>query len=149
MLASPNIQAIASLLPSTDHAKDSKAASLLRPALSYYENLSVGIGGGCLETAALMPVLTWKFCAQEGRPFPTSIPHWYRGVAVLAGSVAPLTGLQMCFNGLFEGLLTKGRRRATNAEVISCALGAGAASALLYGPVEMTPSHQQKLEEHT
>ena len=35
-------------------------AACARPALSYYENLAVGVGGGCFETAALMPVLTWK-----------------------------------------------------------------------------------------
>ncbi len=43
-------------------------------------------------------------------------------MAVLAGSVAPLTGLQMCFNGLFEGLLTGGSRAATSPEAICSAL---------------------------
>ena len=37
-------------------------------------------------------------------------------MTVLAGSVAPLTGVQMCFNGLFEGLLTGGSRAATSPE---------------------------------
>ena len=61
-------------------------AACARPALSYYENLAVGVGGGCFETAALMPVLTWKFCAQEGRALP-KLPHslgtiapWYCAV---------------------------------------------------------------------
>lgn len=160
----PTIQEIASLLPPPANVASvpgSTASSLVRtdsgifplgttqeaarvrPALSYYENLAVGVGGGCFETAALMPVLTWKFCAQEGRPYP-KFPQMYRGVAVLAGSVAPLTGLQMCFNGLFEGVITGGSRPATSTEVICSALGAGAVSALLYGPVEMTTIHQQK-----
>ena len=43
-------------------------------------------------------------------------------MTVLAGSVAPLTGLQMCFNGLFEGVLTGGSRAATSPEVICSAL---------------------------
>ena len=47
--------------------------------------------------------------------------HRYRGVTVLAGSVAPLTGVQMCFNGLFEGLLTGGSRAATSPEAICSA----------------------------
>ena len=117
----------------------------VRPSLSYNENLGVGIVGGCVETAALMPVLTWKFCVQEGRPLPP-FPSWtwYRGVAVLAGSVAPLTGIQMSVNGVFEGLLTRGERNLTDVEVVGCALGAGAVSAALYGPVELTTIHQQK-----
>ena len=116
----------------------------MRPSLSYHENLGVGIFGGCVETAALMPVLTWKFCLQEGRPYP-AFPGMYRGVCVLAGSVAPLTGMQMFFNGIFESWCTKGNRPTSDSETIGCALGAGAVSASLYGPVEMTAIHQQKL----
>ena len=51
----------------------------------------------------------------------------------------------MFFNGVFENILTKGQRNPTDAEAIGCALGAGALSASLYGPVEMTAIHQQKL----
>ena len=109
----PTIQEIASLLPPPGkgvHEADPTASGLMRhdsransgislqaglttqeaacarPALSYYENLAVGVGGGCFETAALMPVLTWKFCAQEGRALPTlprtlgSIAPWYRAM---------------------------------------------------------------------
>ena len=137
--------------PPTEPLVSSVAADLSNPAgsvrysLSYNENLGIGIVGGCLETAALMPVLTWKFCVQEGRPLPP-FPSWawYRGVTVLASSVAPLTGIQMFFNGIFDGLLTHGQRKLTDGEAVGCALGAGAFSAVLYGPVEMTTIHQQK-----
>ena len=61
----------------------------------------------------------WPVILKPHRP---CVPHRYRGVAVLAGSVAPLTGLQMCFNGLFEGLLTGGSRAATSPEAICSAL---------------------------
>ena len=120
-------------------------AGAVRPSLSYNENLGVGVVGGCVETAALMPVLTWKFCVQEGRPLPP-MPSaaWYRGVGVLAGSVAPLTGIQMFCNGVFEGWLTSGERAVSDGEAVGCALGAGAVSATLYAPVEMTTIHQQK-----
>ena len=99
----PTIQEIASLLPPPregTHVADPTASGLvrthtgigsqagltpqeaanLRPALSYYENLAVGVGGGCVETAALMPVLTWKFCAQEGRALP-KLPHTLASIA--------------------------------------------------------------------
>jgi solute carrier family 25 2-oxodicarboxylate transporter 21 len=123
----------------------SKSATMgLRPSLSDHENLAVGIVGGCVETVALMPVLTWKFCLQEGRPYPP-FPHMYRGVSVVASSVAPITGVQMFCNGIFESLLTGGVRAASDTETIGCALGAGAVSASLYGPVELSAIHQQKL----
>ena len=103
VLAMPTIEEIASLLPPPregTHVADPTASGLvrthtgigsqagltpqeaanLRPALSYYENLAVGVGGGCVETAALMPVLTWKFCAQEGRALP-KLPHSLASIA--------------------------------------------------------------------
>jgi solute carrier family 25 2-oxodicarboxylate transporter 21 len=46
--------------------------------------------------------------------------------------------------GFFENMVTRGQRNVTDAEAITCALGAGAVSATLYGPVEMTAIHQQK-----
>jgi len=116
----------------------------IRPTLSYNENIGVGVVGGCVETALLMPVLTWKFCLQENRPYP-KFPGMYRGVGVLAGSVAPLTGMQMFFNGVFESWATGRTRSPTDVEVVGCALGAGALSAILYAPVEMIAIHQQKL----
>ncbi len=64
-----------------------------RVPLNPIENLVVGCVGGVMETTILMPVLTWKFCSQEGRPYP-KFPGMYRGVAVQAGSVAPITALQ-------------------------------------------------------
>jgi len=115
-----------------------------RVPLSANENVAVGIAGGCSETALLMPVLTWKFCRQEGRPYPP-FPGMYRGVGVQAASVAPLTAMQMVANGVYERLITGGSRKPTDSEVIACALGAGATSALVYGPVDMTMIHQQKL----
>ena len=44
-----------------------------RAILSGPENIAVGMVGGVTETCLLMPVLTAKFCLQEGRPLPTSI----------------------------------------------------------------------------
>ena len=63
----------------------------------------------------------WAPPSHVGRMRPWPPAHRYRGVTVLAGSVAPLTGVQMCFNGLFEGLLTGGSRAATSPEAICSA----------------------------
>ena len=63
----------------------------------------------------------WAPPSHVGRMRPWPPAHRYRGVTVLAGSVAPLTGVQMCFNGLFEELLTGGSRAATSPEAICSA----------------------------
>jgi hypothetical protein len=60
-------------------------ANMIRVPLSPAENLSVGAFGGALETCLQMPILTYKFCLQEGRALPTSVSGWYRGVGVQAG----------------------------------------------------------------
>merc|ERR1712232_387891 len=70
----------------------------------------------------------------------------YRGVAVQAGNLAPLTAMQMVINGALDRLITGGSGRAlTEMETVACGLGAGAFSAVLYGPVDLTMIHQQKL----
>ena len=118
-----------------------------RVPLSDNENLLVGIVGGCTETAVLMPVITAKLCAQEGRPYP-AFPGMYRGAAVLTSSVAPITALQMVANGIFERMTTGGTRKATDLEVVGCALGAGATSAIVYAPVDLTMSNAAVTFKH-
>jgi solute carrier family 25 2-oxodicarboxylate transporter 21 len=90
--------------------------------------------------------VTFKFCKQEGRALPTSIGGWYRGVGVQAGTVAPITAIQMMVNGILQGTVLRGEaREVTAAENIACAMGAGAFSALVYSPVDLTTIQQQKL----
>jgi len=60
--------------------------SLVRVPLSPAENLAVGAFGGALETCLQMPILTYKFCLQEGRALPTTMGGFYRGVGVQAGT---------------------------------------------------------------
>jgi|Transcript_29672 hypothetical protein len=117
-----------------------------RALLSEFENLAVGIVGGTTETCMLMPILTWKFCAQEGRALPKSLGGFYRGVGVQAVNVAPITAFQMFLNGIFE----KHVFGATDTKPLSdigklgAACMAGACSSILYSPVDLTMLHQQK-----
>jgi len=114
--------------------------------LSPFENVVVGAVGGALETCLQMPILTFKFCKQEGRPLPASIGGWYRGVGVQAGTVAPITATQMMVNGVLGRLVLRGEVRNLNdAEAIGCAAAAGAISALIYSPVDLCTIQQQKL----
>lgn len=118
----------------------------IRHPLSTIENLAVGSFAGALETCIQMPVLTYKFCLQEGRALPATPAAWYRGVAVQAGTVAPITALQFMINGLLQKIVLRGEsRNLSDAEVMGTAAGAGAISALVYSPVDLTTIQQQKL----
>jgi len=118
----------------------------IRHPLSISENLAVGSFAGALETCLQMPVLTYKFCLQEGRALPASPAAWYRGVAVQAGTVAPITALQFMINGFLQKLVLRGEtRNLSDVEVMSTAAGAGAISAIVYSPVDLTTIQQQKL----
>lgn len=117
-----------------------------RALLSEPENLSVGIVGGMTETFVLMPVLTWKFCSQEGRPLPKNIGGFYRGVVVQAGNVAPITAVQMFLNGLFEKYAfgATDTKPLSDVQKMGAACMAGACSSVVYSPVDLTMIHQQK-----
>jgi hypothetical protein len=118
-----------------------------RALLSEVENLGVGVVGGTVETVINMPVLTAKFCLQEGRPFPKSFGGFYVGTAMQAGNVAPITALQMVANGVYEKYIfgATESKPLNDVQKIGCSCLAGASSALLYSPVDLTMIQQQKL----
>eukprot|EP01063_Lacrimia_lanifica_P024177 TRINITY_DN32139_c0_g1_i1.p1 TRINITY_DN32139_c0_g1~~TRINITY_DN32139_c0_g1_i1.p1 ORF type:complete len:290 (+),score=98.50 TRINITY_DN32139_c0_g1_i1:49-918(+) len=118
-----------------------------RAVLSPMENLAVGAAGGALETTLQMPVITYKFCKQEGRALPTSAGGFYRGVGVQAGTVAPITALQFLCNGALQTMLkaATGKAALGDVEVIAAATAAGGISAIVYSPVDMITIQQQKL----
>ena len=124
-----------------------RASEAVRVPLSPVENLAVGALGGALETTLQMPIPTYKFCLQEGRPLPKSISGWYRGVVVQAGTVAPITAIQFMVNGLLQRLVLAGSSRSlTDSEMMATAAGAGAISSLVYSPVDLLTIQQQKME---
>lgn len=126
------------------------AKEVVRVPLSPMENLAMGSFSGALETSIQMPILTYKLCLQEGRPFPTTMKGWFRGVAVQAGTVAPITAIQFAVNGLLQSLVRGNdtQRKLNDMEVIGTAAGAGALSAVVYSPVDLTTIQQQKLAKN-
>ena len=147
------------LATSTSTTNDENGSGGGRIPLSALENIVVGSAAGALETCIQMPLITYKFCSQEGRRLPTSIPEWYRGLLVQAGTVAPITAFQFCANGLLQMMVVRFdnirgspsspssgvQRELTDSEMILTAAGAGSISALLYSPVDLITIHQQKL----
>ena len=73
--------------------------------LSPFESLLVGIIGGTCETTLQMPLLTWKFCNQNGTKLPNTFRGWYRGVLIQSYNVAPITAFQMMTNNLLTKFL--------------------------------------------
>jgi hypothetical protein len=149
------------MVASSSNNNSEKQQQQQRIPLTRTENLAVGAVGGALETCLQMPVLTYKFCLQEGRALPTSIPGWYRGVAVQASIVAPITAIQFMCNGILQNAFLSLRSRNDNntvdgtttnpaplsdGETILAAAGAGAISAIAYSPVDLLTIQQQKLQ---
>lgn len=117
--------------------------------LSETEALLVGAIGGTIETCLQMPLITWKICIQEGRAYPTVLREWYRGVFINASGVSPITAVQCFANQLFQTVLLQMHGKGynlTDVERISCSAGAGAVSALIYGPVDLLVIQQQKMK---
>jgi len=114
-----------------------------RAVLTPFENMLLGVFGGCLETCVHMPLLTWKFARQNSTPLPKNIAGWYRGVVVQASSVAPITALQVVANGVIEGLVTGKKRPVTDTEKIGTSALAGFISAMIYSPVDLITIQQQ------
>jgi len=117
-----------------------------RAQLSPLMNIAVGGTGGMIETYVQMPLITWKYCIQEGRAYPKTIPGWWRGVAVQSLSVAPVTAFQVMTNGLLEKVVTRGTRDITPLENLGTAMCAGALSAWIYGPADLMVIQQQNLK---
>lgn len=116
-----------------------------RASLNDAENLAVGAFGGVLETCLQMPLITFKICVQSGKPLPTSLGGWYRGVVAAAAPLAPITACQVAVNGAIERVVTGGTRDLTSPERIGVAMAAGAASSVLYSPVDLVVIQQQKM----
>jgi len=117
-----------------------------RAQLSLFTNVAVGGCGGVIETYMQMPLITWKYCIQEGRNYPNTIPTWWRGGMVQSMSLAPITAFQVMTNGILETMVTGGVRDITPMESLSTALTAGALSAWIYGPADLIVIQQQNLK---
>lgn len=115
-------------------------------SVSALEHTAIGAFAGVVEVAIMQPTVGIKNALQEGRPIPRTIPAVYRGLAVSAGAMLPITAVQFGMNRALEQTY----RRVTGADKLSMggtvgvALGAGGASAFLGCPAEFVMIQQQK-----
>ena len=127
----------------------SNTMSYPRKLLNPMESMAVGCIGGTAEVLLQMPVITYKFCVQEGRALPSSFSGFYTGIGIQAGSVAPLTAYQMFLNSAILQQLSsiKNTTSLTDTDKMLCALTAGALSGPIYSFVDFALIHQQKLNK--
>ena len=98
-----------------------------------------------LPSPRAVPLITFKICVQSGKPLPSNVAGWYRGVVAAAAPIAPITAIQVAVNGAIERSVTGGVRDASSVERIGVAMAAGATSSILYSPVDLIVIQQQKV----
>lgn len=116
--------------------------------LSPQESFVIGAFGGALETSLQMPLITWKFFKQSQRPLPPLLPlkTWYRGLGAQAGSLAPITAIQVMFCDFIGTIMLRGeQRKLSDSETLMAGLGSGALSCVVYAPADLITVQQQKL----
>ena len=74
------------------------------------------------------PLITFKICVQSGKPLPSTLSGWYRGVFAAAAPLAPITACQVAVNGAIERAVTGGTRDPSDAERIGASPWRRAAS---------------------
>ncbi|KAK9843463.1 hypothetical protein WJX81_004159 [Elliptochloris bilobata] len=117
--------------------------------LSSLEHTAIGAVAGLVEVTVMQPTVAMKNALQEGRPVPWSPLALYRGYAVNAASIVPITAVQMGANRYIESVLLSAdpSRPLSPAERIGAALTAGATSAVLSCPAELLMIQQQRTGE--
>ena len=72
--------------------------------------------------------ITFKICVQSGKPLPSTLSGWYRGVFAAAAPLAPITACQVAVNGAIERAVTGGTRDPSDPERVGVAMAAGGVS---------------------
>lgn len=118
-----------------------------RALLSPTENFVVGTSGSLLASTIQMPVLTWKFCTQQGIPLPDTIGGMYRGLGVRLSSVIPTNVATLVANGLLEKLFgASDEKPLTRLQRLICSFLAGVISSPIQSFMDNTILHQQRLQ---
>ncbi|KAK4535476.1 hypothetical protein CDCA_CDCA05G1501 [Cyanidium caldarium] len=119
-----------------------------RRKLNPRELIGVGALAGVIELCIQQPTIYFKNQIQRNAQIVLSPRHWYRGLAVNAASIAPITGIQFAGNGVAREYFH--RRNSDPAaplsrwETLAAAGFGGATSALVSTPAELVMIQQQK-----
>lgn len=114
------------------------------PIDDFIRQFSVGSALGIIEVTVNQPLIFAKNCIQQGKPLPLDPKMWFRGYGVNAGSMSPITALQMGVNSVVTSLLTEEKTtQLSDQQKVFAATLAGAISALVSSPAEYIMLQQQ------
>lgn len=115
-------------------------------ALSRGEEAAIGAACGSMEVLIMQPSVYWKTELQQGRfSLRRAInPRYaYRGTAIAATSIAPITAIQFSVNGACMSALSTEGSSAVAASLCSSVI-AGVVSATVQAPCQLVEINQQK-----
>lgn len=111
----------------------------------FAQGLVRGSIAGVLEVAIDQPLVTIKNDWQQGKKASFKLSHLYRGFGVNAGSMAPITAVQMSFYELFKhGLQDENSQSLPDNKKLLAATLSGSVSAGVSSPSELLMIQQQK-----
>lgn len=130
--------------PATAMERMTPAEKKVSPFVSFMRDLVIGGATGVIEVTCNQPLIFLKNCVQQKRQIPWGSPvQWYRGYVVNAGSMAPITGLQMGISAGLTAALQEGDEPLSPNKKIFVATLAGALSAVVSAPAEHAMIEQQ------
>jgi len=107
--------------------------------------MAVGGIGGLVEVSVMQSTNYWKNAQQQGLPFTMDPRITYRGFIPNCVNFVSCTVFQFAVNGIIKKSMAGGAARDLSAgEQIAAAIGAGASSAVLGGPLELIMIQQQR-----
>jgi hypothetical protein len=142
---------VAQLRRTLSNVDNGQRAAEPEPAHTITRLFVIGGIAGTFETLVQQPLVYWKTMSQINPQF--SITHavkagvkpLFRGVGVNAGSIGPISAVQLAAHGFFEGIARK--LVPTKVESSWCQLStasaAGIASCIIVTPVEVIMVNQQ------
>lgn len=113
------------------------------------ENIAIGSAAGIAEVTIDQPLMYFKNMIQQGKPIYDNsqswyhnLRVWYRGYAVNAGSMAPITAIQVAATQAIQEQIAPAGE-ASSTQRIGAATAGGMISALVSSPSELVILHKQ------
>ena len=111
---------------------------------SFWEQTSIGGISGVCEVLCTQPTVAVKNALQEARPIKFTPRFMYTGVAINAGSIAPITAVQFGANRALTPFFADKNGVLSPAMKLVTSCTAGMISALVSGPAELVMIQQQR-----
>jgi hypothetical protein len=115
-----------------------------RKVLSYEESFTVGALTGGVEVTTNLPLWTIKTRAQSDLPFTLNPAVLYRGYPVALASMTLITAMQITNSSVMEHSVLHADATVSYRQRIGTAFAGGAASALIFGPLDLIGTQWHK-----